>query len=231
MTHHVPTKTGYDLWAAAYDTNGNPLVALDEAELASLLAPDLAGKTALDLGCGTGRATALMALRGARVTGLDFSPGMLDVAREKLARLPLAAPVTLLEHDVQQPLPFDNASFDLVTSCLVLEHISDLRSFFAEIARVARPEAMIYVSAMHPALLLRGVQANFTDPASGDEIRPHGYPHTLADFINAIVATDLGLRALHEESPDASFIVRYPKAEKYLGWPMLAAFQLAARRL
>jgi len=229
MTKHVSTQAGYDLWAGNYDTNGNPLVALDDAELARFLNDDLNGIKAVDIGCGTGRATALLALRGASVTGLDFSRGMLDIARGKLDRMPLPHPVTLLEHDVQQPLPFPDATFDLVTSCLVLEHIADLPRFFAEIARVARPNACIYVSAMHPTLLLKGVQANFTDPSSGDEIRPHGYPHTLADFINAILTTDLGLRALHEDLPDSAFVAHFPKAEKYLGWPMLAVFELTAK--
>src|SRR5262245_17901578 len=80
----LPTRDGYDRWAAIYDDEGNPLVALETAHVHALLG-DVRGLDVVDLGCGTGRHTLWLANAGARVTAVDFSPEMLRRARAKLA--------------------------------------------------------------------------------------------------------------------------------------------------
>src|SRR5262245_8995500 len=72
----------YDAWAAVYDTDGNPLVAIDSSVVPAVYSRgdggrDLRGKRALDVGCGTGRHTAMLADAGADVVGIDASQGML----------------------------------------------------------------------------------------------------------------------------------------------------------
>src|SRR4051794_25816295 len=59
-----------------------PLNPLNKAMVDS--AGQLAGKRVLDLGCGSGDLTVLLAMAGARVTGVDLSPGMVDVARRRV---------------------------------------------------------------------------------------------------------------------------------------------------
>src|SRR5690242_16204150 len=78
----LSTKDGYDRWAAVYDDDGNPLVALEEPLVDQLL-PDVNGLHIADVGCGTGRHTMRLASRGARVIGIDFSEEMLRRARVK----------------------------------------------------------------------------------------------------------------------------------------------------
>jgi malonyl-CoA O-methyltransferase len=216
-------RAGYDGWAAVYDHDANPLLALEEP-LVRAAVGDPRGLAALDLGCGTGRHALWLAKMGAAVTALDFSAGMLGEARAK----PGAEAVQFVVHDLHEPLPFPAAAFDLVVSGLVLEHLRALDPFFAEMRRVLRSAGRAVVSAMHPAMLLRGSQARFTDPASGEVIQPGSFPHQLGDFVMAALRVGLTLDAIEERSADADLATAYPRAAKYVGWPMVVVLRLRA---
>src|SRR5437773_2038239 len=130
----LPTRAGYDRWAAVYDADDNPLVALEQPLVAELLG-EVRGLSVLDLGCGTGRHSLPLAAAGATVTALDFSAEMLAKARAK----PGAERVTFRAHDLHEPLPFPDRSFDRVVCGLAVDHIRDLTGLFAESGRVLRP--------------------------------------------------------------------------------------------
>jgi ubiquinone/menaquinone biosynthesis C-methylase UbiE len=215
-------QTGYDRWAAVYDHDANPLIAL-ETPVVHKLVGDVIGLNVLDLGCGTGRHALWLASAGANVTAVDFSEGMLQEARRK----PGAKAVRFLVHDLHQPLPFATSSFDRVVSGLVLEHLCELDTYFHETRRVLKADGSAVISAMHPAMFLRGSQARFTDPASGEIIQPGSYAHQISDFLTAALAAGFKLDVIHEGAPDAEFAARYPRAEKYIGWPMLVSFRLS----
>ena len=217
-------REGYDQWAAVYDHDANPLPALEEPHVREA-AGDVRGLEVLDLGCGTGRHTVWMAAAEAKVTAVDFSEGMLAKARAK----PGSEAVRFVVHDLHAPLPFPNASFDLVVSGLVLEHLRSLAGIFDEAHRVLRADGRAVMSAMHPAMFLRGSQARFTDPASGQVVQPGSMKHLLSDFVMAAVRAGFHLENMAEYAADAAFASRYPRAEKYIGWPMLVVFKL--RRL
>jgi ubiquinone/menaquinone biosynthesis C-methylase UbiE len=136
-----------------YDTDGNPLIALEERHIGTLIG-DVAGLTVADVGCGTARHAIRLAAAGARVTALDFSPRMLEAARAK----PGAARVRFVLHDVATPLPLEDGAADRVLCCLVMEHVADLTALFRELGRACAPapRGAIIVSAMHPAMMLRG---------------------------------------------------------------------------
>jgi ubiquinone/menaquinone biosynthesis C-methylase UbiE len=216
-------RTGYDRWASIYDSERNPLIGLEEPVVRETLG-DVAGLAVLDLGCGTGRHSVWLASAGATVTGVDFSEGMLEEARRK----PGAEAVRFLAHDLHQPLPFAAGSFDRVVSGLVLEHLRDLDAFFAEARRVLRAGGRAVVSGMHPAMFLKGVQARFTDPASGEKVQPGSYAHSIGDLAMAAVRAGFALEGIEERAPDADFGSRYPRAEKYVDWPMLVVLTLRA---
>jgi SAM-dependent methyltransferase len=103
------------------------------------LAP-LSGLSLLDAGCGTGLALRLAAERGARVSGLDASAALLDVAR---AQLPDA---DLRVGDIEE-LPYDDAAFDVVTAFNSIQYASDPKTAVAELARVARPGGRVAIEA------------------------------------------------------------------------------------
>jgi malonyl-CoA O-methyltransferase len=216
-------RGGYDRWSEIYDHEANPLIALEEPVVREATG-DVRGRSVLDLGCGTGRHAMWLAEAGAVVTAVDFSEGMLAEARRK----PGASAVRFLAHDLHTPLPFEAAAFDLVVSGLVLEHLRDLRFVFGEVRRVLKPGARAIVSAMHPAMFLRGAYARFTDPATGEKVSPGSLPHSLGDFVMAALGAGLAFDAITERAPDAAFAERLPRAEKYVGWPMLVVLELRA---
>jgi malonyl-CoA O-methyltransferase len=218
----LPTRDGYDRWAEIYDGEGNPLVELEEPEIDRRLGA-VDGLALLDVGCGTGRHALRLAARGARVTALDFSPGMLERARAK----PGANAVRFVEHDLAAPLPFADGAFDRVVCGLVLDHIGALEKFFAELVRVCRTDGRAVCSVMHPAMMLKGVQARFTDPASGRETRPASQPHQLSDYVMAALAAGARIEALSEHAADEAFAQRVPRAARYVGWPLLLMIVLA----
>jgi malonyl-CoA O-methyltransferase len=219
----LPTREGYDRWATIYDTEENPLIALEEPEVDRLLG-DVAGLDVVDVGCGTGRHALRLAARGADVTGVDFSEGMLARAREK----PGADRVRWLVHDLADlPLPLPEHSFDVVLAALVAEHIGDLAAFFSELGRLCRGDGRIVVTDMHPALMLTGLQARFRDPSSGRDTRPASAANRISDYVNGAVAAGLRIVALGERDADAELARRAPRAEKYVGWPMLFWLELA----
>ena len=220
----VPTRDGYDRWAPIYDAEDNPLIQLEEAHVRRLLG-DVAALEVADIGCGTGRHARPLALAGARVTAVDFSEEMLRRARTK----PGAETIRFVRHDLQEALPFPDGSFDRVVCCLVVEHIANLTDFFRELRRICRPAGFVVVSGLHPAMLLRGIQARFTDPATGRETRPLGYPHQMSDYVMAALRAGLDFDHLSEHAVDEELAARSQRARKYLGWPLLFLMRLVPR--
>lgn len=105
------------------------------------------GMDVLDLACGTGNATIPAARKGARVTGLDFSPDLLAIARERAADAMVE--VEWVEGDAQE-LPFPDASFDRVISTFGHMFAPDHQRTAAEMRRVCRPGGAIAVACWTP---------------------------------------------------------------------------------
>ena len=105
------------------------------------------GMDVLDVACGTGNATIPAAKAGARVTGLDFSPVMLETARERSADAMVE--IDFVEGDAQE-LPFEDASFDRVLSTFGHMFAPDHQRTAAEMRRVLRPGGVIAVACWAP---------------------------------------------------------------------------------
>lgn len=90
------------------------------------------GTKVLDLCCGQGNVSEALVARGCQVTGADFSPAMIEMAR---ARVPNA---TFIEGDAQN-LPFAKAEFDVVVANLGICHVPDQPRALDEAHRVLRP--------------------------------------------------------------------------------------------
>ena len=101
----------------------------------------------LDVACGTGNASIPAARLGARVTGLDFSPGLVAIARERGAEA--GVEIDWLEGDAQS-LPFDDDSFDRVISAIGHMFAPDHKRTADELLRVCRPGGHIAVACWTP---------------------------------------------------------------------------------
>ncbi len=104
------------------------------------------GNRALDLCCGTGDLALALARRGADVTGMDFSPAMLEIAEARRQRN-LKSQISNLKFmpgDALQ-IPFPDASFDVVTVGYGLRNLTSWEKGLAEMHRVAKPGARLVV--------------------------------------------------------------------------------------
>jgi ubiquinone/menaquinone biosynthesis methyltransferase len=106
------------------------------------------GQDALDLACGTGDIAFGLAARGARVTGLDITHRMLQLAQGRATegaesvRQSHGGPPVFVQGDMLD-LPFPSASFDVVTTGYGLRNVPDLRRALREIHRVLRPGGVL----------------------------------------------------------------------------------------
>jgi demethylmenaquinone methyltransferase / 2-methoxy-6-polyprenyl-1,4-benzoquinol methylase len=97
----------------------------------------------LDVATGTAAVAIAMARRyGCRVTGLDQSAEMLAAGRERVSRARLDGRVELVEARAQA-MPYDDATFDGVTSTYFLRYVDDMPAAVRELARVAKPGAPV----------------------------------------------------------------------------------------
>lgn len=141
----VLNTAAFDAWARVYDRQANPLIVLEERFLKCLL-PDVEAKDVLDLGCGTGRWLEYLSKTGmpSSLIGIDGSEQMLNVAQSKKIQ------GTQLHHALLPTLPLASASLDLVLSSFMLSYVEDLEGSAAELARVMRQDADLFITDMHP---------------------------------------------------------------------------------
>ena len=189
----------YDRWSRQYDDDPNATRDLDAFVLRQVPL-QLAGARVLEVGCGTGKNSAWLVSQGRELIALDFSPGMLDVARRRVR----SSTARFIEHDITRPWPVASGSVDVVVGNLVLEHVHELAPVFAEAARVLRVGGQLFFCELHPYRQLRGGQAHFVDTHTDETVHVAAYRHTVSEYVTDALAAGLTLRALGEWlEPDA----------------------------
>ena len=184
-------KSAYDDWSATYDSDCNLTRDLDQQVMLSVLG-NLRFGTALEIGCGTGKNTALLARIAATVNAIDFSEAMIARARQK-STFPN---VTFTVADINQAWPCESASADLITCNLVLEHISDISFIFAEAARVLSTGGQLFISELHPFRQYLGTQARFDRNQETKTIE--AFVHNVSDFTDAALQNRLSIQSIKE---------------------------------
>ena len=180
------TRASYASWASSYDSDPNPQTALEFGPVLDALGAKV-GERLLDAACGTGRYTARLYDQGVDVTGCDFSPEMLAIAREKLPH------VELVEADLNQPLPFADASFEAVLCGQALKHLPDLTGAMREFARVLRPGGRFVFSVTHPDMDWTGYDMK---PVDIYVMREHAdiFHHRFFDYFDAAEQAEFAVR-------------------------------------
>jgi malonyl-CoA O-methyltransferase len=205
-------REGYDRWAETYDATANPVVALDRRYTLGALDAH-PGEVVLDAGCGTGAHLGRLCEAGARALGLDFSIGMLRVARHNAPR------AVLVRADLNDGFPVRAGRFDAVLSSLVSEHLSDLTTFFAEAFAALNEGGRLVFSAFHPDPARAGVEANFE--RDGTEYRLGAQPYTVEEYLGRIADAGFERLVWHEYRGDDRLQEEMPHARKYVGRPLL----------
>ena len=140
-----------DEWVAHADTNDYRNDFLMPTMLA--MAGDVGGLRVLDLGCGEGGYGRELARRGAEVLGVDGSPRLLEVARERAASANVA--VDLLCANANHLDGIADTSFDRVLASMSLMDVEDYPGAIREVARVLRPNGELLMSITHPCFQAR----------------------------------------------------------------------------
>lgn len=187
----MSVEEAYSRWSATYDVDRNLTRDLDRVVTRETLG-DWRGRSILEIGSGTGKNTALLAEIGERVVALDFSPGMMGRAREKVA----AGNVHFVVADLTKRWPCQDGSADLIVCNLVLEHIEDLSFIFGEAERVLVGGGRFFVCELHPFRQYQGTKANFQRSEGTTEIE--AFVHHVSDFTEAAGVNGLRLGRLRE---------------------------------
>jgi ubiquinone/menaquinone biosynthesis C-methylase UbiE len=189
FTSEADPRTGYRSWSERYDEPGNPIIAVEEPVVWSLV-DSLAPGRALDAACGTGRHARHLVELGHEVLGVDLTPEMLSRAA---ANVPEA---NFLEADLRD-IPAEDEYFDLVVCGLALAHLADLDTGVAELVRVLKPGGRLVASVLHPFPAHLGWHAPFAD-AHGVRGFVREHTHTHADYMAAFRSARLRVRGCIE---------------------------------
>ena len=183
---------------------------------------DVRGKRVLDIGCGEGRFSRVLAELGAEITGIDLTEPLLERAR----RLAVGGE-SYLAGDAETLDVVSSESFDLAVSYIVLVDLLDYRASIEAAYRVLRPGGRFVVCNVHPMRsavpngwinqggrkLFYGVD-NYTDEG------PREFPwwgrnfvnmhRTLSSYVNAFVGAGFTLEGMEEPTPSEEQLVEDP---------------------
>jgi ubiquinone/menaquinone biosynthesis C-methylase UbiE len=204
--------------------------------------PDVDGLDGLDVGCGEGYNTRLLAERGARMTGVDISPTFVRHASQAEE-----ADAMGIHYEVASAvdLPFEDASFDLATAFMSLMDIPETERVLAEIFRVLRPGGFLQFCISHPCFetpyrktlrdesgraYARGVGGYFrtmngeveewlfsgAPPEVRASTRPFRVPRftrPLSQWLNLLIDTGFVLERFEEPCPSDEAVRKRPKLQ------------------
>ena len=184
-------QDAYTDWSITYDSDRNLTRDLDQ-----LVTKETLNRrryhTVLEVGCGTGKNTLLLAQLGQRVCALDLSVGMLEQAKGKIK----SERVLFAVADLTEDWPCKTESVDLIVCNLVLEHVRDLSLIFSEAHRSLVAGGQFFISELHPFRQYQGTKANFQ--RGQDTIEIEAFVHHLSDFTEGAAQNGLSVQSFRE---------------------------------
>ncbi len=205
-------------WYDSFIQNGSPADDILIPHLL-LLAGDVAGLSVLDLACGQGRLSIALADLGAKVTGVDVSVNLLNLAKRESEKRSLS--VCYVEDDAQILSSVEANAFDGVFCHMSLMDIPDLGAVFRAVRRVLAPEGWFVYSLTHPCFqtphsqwvetesgqLAKQVNGYFEEGFWKSEY-PHGvrgkvgaHHRMLSTYLNGLAENGLVLQRIVEPKP------------------------------
>lgn len=212
-----------EAYAARIDTKAHN--AFYERPATLSLLPDVAGLNVLDAGCGPGAYAEWLLDRGARVTSIDASPRMIELARARTRNR-----ATFFCADLASDLPFlADSSFDLVLAPLVMDYLADWSSVFRRFHRALKPGGHFVFSVAHPAFdavyhktqhYFAVEQVSALWKGFGPHVVVPTHRRPLAEVLNPLVQSGFQLVQVLEPIPTPEFRLTEPvKYERHLNEP------------
>lgn len=158
---------------------------------------DIKGKRALDLGCGEGGYSRLIASKGAIVTGVDFSENLINEALKQNH----TNEIEYYVRDVCFLEGIEDKKFDFIVSAMCLMAVENLEVAMKEAYRVLKPGGEFLISILHPCF---GFKEYFNEGPYQEILSEHfGKPitfwhKTLSNTINCMLNSGFNLRSLYE---------------------------------
>jgi SAM-dependent methyltransferase len=207
-------KLAYD-YEHSVDSNNPYNADYERPAMLQLLPKNLTGRAALDAGCAAGWYSEQLLKFGANVTAVDITPEMVAATKRRVGNR-----ANVLCHDLSQPLPFNEETFDLIISSLTLHYIDEWDQTFEQFYRVLKPFGQILFSVHHPFMdhtlfktddyfshqLLHDV---WKKPNSG-EVEVHFYRRPLQSIVDT-TTNYFVLEKIVEPKPQKSFQQKDPK--------------------
>ncbi len=212
------------------------------------------GCNVLDLGCGQGFFSRELARRGARVVGIDLSDAMIASALQHEAQQPLGVEYRVVSAS-EVDRHWEQGSFDLVTACMALQDIADIRGALRSAHALLRSGGRLVFSVPHPCtdtayrewerdeaggkLCLKVDRYFESGPAichwNMARLRyrwdtPYRR-HTLAEWSGMIAEAGFLIRRLHEPRPSEAQVRERPELEDCFRVPYFLVFDLVTPRL
>lgn len=209
MNHEKPLgQRNYEQFAELYaekaETKAHNAY-YDRPATLSLL-PDVKGKAVLDAGCGSGVYSEWLVNQGAQVTAIDVTPEFVEIARRRLGDR-----AEVRWGNLEAPLEFADASFDLIICPLVLDYIEDWQAVFQEFYRVLRVGGVVVYSAGHPTAdffkyfrdrnYFVMEKMEMTWRGFGKPVIIVSYRRPLSEFINPVLEAGFRLDRILEPQP------------------------------
>jgi SAM-dependent methyltransferase len=202
--------------------------------------PDINGLRGLDIGCGEGHNTRLLARRGARMEAVDISEAFIRYARDSEAEEPLGI---VYQQASAVNLPFRDQSFDFVTGIMSFMDIPETDKVISEAYRVLKPSGFLQFSISHPCFQpgrwkwILDEKGNRSAMACGDyfsyqdgaidewmfgtlpddlkgmypDFRIPRFDRTLSFWVNLLIDTGFTIEHIEEPYADDDAIRQHPK--------------------
>jgi 2-polyprenyl-3-methyl-5-hydroxy-6-metoxy-1,4-benzoquinol methylase len=183
---------------------------------------EVAGQDVLDAGCGEGYLSRILADRGARVTGVDLAPRLVELAR---ARDPDGR-ISYRVADLCEPCPELVGRFDAVASYFVLNDVEEHRGFATSLAQALRPGGRAVLAFNNPYDYVRrkGMAGSYfasgtAGPIGLSSVGVHVsfYHRSLAEYVDAFLTAGLHLTRIVDVDHPNIAALRVPGQEMPAG--------------
>jgi ubiquinone/menaquinone biosynthesis C-methylase UbiE len=222
-------RTGKDYWR---DGVNNPTT--------FRLIGNIKGKKVLDLACGEGYNTRILARKRAKVTEIDHSPKLIDLARMEERKEPLG--IRYHRMSASRLRGMSDASFDLVTCFMALHDIENYEDAVAEVARVLKHSGRFVFSIMHPCfedVVVNGVRINAAERYFGKvqhlvewnmkrlrkPFKTVSFHRSLTDYSLVLAKSGFLISRLVEPRPTKEAMRKHPNLRKVLTKPQSIVFE------